>query len=68
MEQKPIARKHLVWSLITGIAVGAIVGAPIGWMANRKYSEPRLALILMCREKNRDKPVAVVESICGSRF
>jgi len=68
MEQKPIARKHLVFSLITGIAVGAIAGAPIGWTANRFYSEQRLAQILICREKNRDKPVAIVESICGSRF
>jgi len=68
MEQKPIGRKHLVWSLITGIAVGAIAGALIGWMANGYYSEQRLAQILICREKNRDKPVAIVESICGSRF
>ncbi|MEG3845862.1 hypothetical protein QT971_24500 [Microcoleus sp. herbarium19] len=68
MEQQPIARKHLVWSLITGIAVGAIAGAPLGWMANGYYSEQRLAQILICREKNKDKPVATVESICGSRF
>lgn len=68
MEQKPIVRKHLVLSLITGLAVGALAGAPIGWMANGYYSEQRLAQILICREKNRDKPVAIVESICGSRF
>ena len=68
MEQESIARKHLVLSLITGIAVGAIAGAPIGWIANGYYTEQRLAQILICREKNRDKPVAIVESICGSRF
>ena len=51
MEQKPIARKHLVWSLITGLAVGAIAGAPLGWMANGYYTEQRLAQILICREK-----------------
>ena len=68
MEQQPIARKHLVWSLITGLAVGAIAGAPLGWMANGKYSEQRLAETIICREKNRDKPVATVESICGPRF
>ena len=68
MEQQSIARKHLVLSLITGIAAGAIAGAPIGWMANGYYTEQRLAQILICREKNRDKPVAIVESICGSRF
>ncbi|EGK87260.1 hypothetical protein QUA62_02230 [Microcoleus sp. MON1_C1] len=68
MEQQPIARKHLVWSLITGLAVGAIAGAPLGWMANGKYSDQRLAEFIICQEKNRDKPVAMVESICGSRF
>ena len=68
MEQQPIARKHLIGSLITGLAVGAIAGAPIGWMANGKYSEQRWAESIVCREKNRDKPVATVESICGPRF
>ncbi len=68
MEQQPIARKHLVWSLITGLAVGAIAGAPLGWMANGKDSDQRLAEFIICQEKNRDKPVAMVESICGSRF
>ncbi|MBE9164338.1 MULTISPECIES: hypothetical protein [Microcoleaceae] len=68
MQQKPIARKHLVLSLITGLAVGAIAGAALGWIANGYYTEQRLAQILICREKNRDKPVAIVESICGSRF
>jgi hypothetical protein len=68
MEQNPIARKHLILSLITGLAVGAIAGAPLGWMANGAYSEQRLAQILICREKNKDQPVAIVESRCGSRF
>ncbi len=68
MQQNPIARKHLVWSLLTGLAVGAIAGAPLGWMANAKYSEQRWAESIVCREKNRDKPVAMVESICGPRF
>ena len=68
MQQNPIARKHLVWSLITGLAVGAIAGAPLGWMANVYYSDQRMAQSIVCREKNRDKPVAMVESICGPRF
>ncbi|MDP8935053.1 MAG: hypothetical protein M3N42_13170 [Cyanobacteriota bacterium] len=68
MQQNPIARKHLVWSLLTGLAVGAIAGAPLGWMANGYYSDQRMAQSIICREKNRDKPVAMVESICGPRF
>ncbi|MEG4987403.1 hypothetical protein QUB08_16785 [Microcoleus sp. BR0-C5] len=68
MQQNPIARKHLVWSLITGLAVGAIAGAPLGWMANGEFSEQRMAKFIVCQQKNRDKPVAMVESICGSQF
>ncbi|MEG3931942.1 MULTISPECIES: hypothetical protein [unclassified Microcoleus] len=68
MQQNPIARKHLVWSLITGLAVGAIAGAPLGWMANGEYSRQRRAESIICRDQNRDKPVAMVESICGSQF
>ncbi|MEG4247342.1 hypothetical protein [Microcoleus sp. Pol10D4] len=68
MQQNPIARKHLVWSLITGLAVGAIAGAPLGWMANGSFSDQRSAQSILCREKNRDQPVAIVEARCGSRF
>jgi hypothetical protein len=68
MQENPIARKHLVWSLLTGLAVGAIAGAPLGWMANGKYSQQRRAESIICRDQNRDKPVAMVESICGSQF
>ncbi|WP_445172448.1 hypothetical protein [Microcoleus sp.] len=68
MQQNPIARKHLVWSLITGLGVGAIAGAPLGWMANGYFSDQRMVQSMICRDKNRDKPVAMVESICGSRF
>ena len=68
MQENPIARKHLVWSLITGLAVGAIAGAPLGWIANGKYSDQRLAEFIVCERKNRDKPVAMVESICGPQF
>ncbi|MEG4172054.1 MULTISPECIES: hypothetical protein [unclassified Microcoleus] len=68
MQQQPIARKHLIWSLITGLAVGAIAGIPLGWMANGYYSDHRLAQIRICRDKNRDQPVAIVEARCGVRF
>ena len=68
MQENPIARKHLVSSLITGLAVGAIAGAPLGWMANAKYSEQRYAELIICQQKNRDQPVAIVEARCGSLF
>ena len=66
--QNTITRKNLVYSLITGLIIGVIAGAPLGWVAHRFFAEQRLADVLICREKNTNLPEAQVESICGSRF
>jgi hypothetical protein len=63
-----IKRKHLVSSLITGLAIGAIAGIPIGWFAHQYYYQQTLARTLICREQNSSRPAAVVDQICGSRF
>ncbi|MBD2084913.1 hypothetical protein NDI49_00010 [Trichocoleus sp. ST-U3] len=68
MKENRITRKHLVSSLLTGLLLGAIAGAPIGWFTHRAYAEQRLAQNLICREQHRNEPEAVVQSICGSRF
>lgn len=68
MKQNAVSRKNLVYSLITGLVIGVIAGAPLGWVAHQFYAEQRLAQILICREKNRNQPEAIVQSICGSRF
>jgi hypothetical protein len=68
MKENRITRKHLVYSLLTGLLIGAIAGTPIGWFTHRAYTEQRLAKNLICREQHRNEPEAVVQSICGSRF
>jgi len=68
LQQKVITRKNLVYSLITGLIVGIIAGAPIGWIAHRFYAERRLAEVLICREKHTNLPEAQLQSFCGSRF
>ncbi len=68
MSQTTITRKNLVNSLLTGLVIGIIAGLPLGWAANQYFVEQRLAENLICREKNRDQPEAVIQSICGSRF
>lgn len=68
MATTAITRKNLVYSLITGLLIGVIAGAPLGWFAHQVYNERRLADVLICREKNRNQPEAVLQSICGSRF
>lgn len=63
-----ITRKHLFYSLITGLAIGTVLGTPIGWFANQFYSQQRLANTLLCRERNRDKPAVIVDSLCGKAY
>ena len=68
MAQNVISRKNLVSSLITGLIIGIVAGAPLGWAAHQFYAEQRLAQTVICREKNRNLPEAQVQSICGSGF
>ncbi|HEY9807832.1 MAG TPA: hypothetical protein V6D13_00700 [Halomicronema sp.] len=69
MREKTITRNNLIQSLITGFILGTLVlGLPLGWFAHRFYSEQRLAKVLICREKNQDKPINVVDSLCGNWF
>lgn len=68
LKQNAVSRKNLVYSLITGLVIGVIAGVPLGWLAHQFYAEQRLAQILICREKNRNQPEAIVQSMCGSRF
>lgn len=66
--QDGITRKHLMYSLATGLAIGVIAGTPIGWYSNQFYSQQRLAQTLLCRERNRDKPAVLVDSTCGKAY
>ena len=66
--ENTIKRKHLISSLITGIVIGAIAGAPLGWFAHQYYYQQHLAQTLLCRERNNNRSAAEVDAICGSRF
>lgn len=68
MESADISRKNLISSLAIGLAIGGIAGAFTGWVAHRFYAEQRLANVLICREKNKNQPEYVLQSMCGSRF
>lgn len=63
-----VARKHLFSSLVTGLIIGIIAGAPLGWFTHRFYYQQRLAQILLCRENHRNQPAAVVDSECGTLY
>ncbi|WP_017317303.1 hypothetical protein [Mastigocladopsis repens] len=68
IRQNTIKRKHLIYSLITGLIIGTIAGTPLGWIAHQYYYQQRLAQILLCRERNSNQPAAVVDSICGRAY
>ena len=63
-----VARKHLFSSLVAGLIIGIIAGAPLGWVTHRFYYQQRLAQILLCRENHRNQPAAVVDSECGTPY
>ncbi|MGB5962745.1 MAG: hypothetical protein WBG73_19060 [Coleofasciculaceae cyanobacterium] len=67
-DSNKIKRKHLIYSLITGLGIGIILGTPIGWFANQFFAQQRLAQTLLCRERNRDKPAVIVDSLCGKTY
>ncbi len=67
-EHNKITRKNLVYSLATGLAIGIVAGIPLGWIIHQFYSQQRLAQVLLCHERHRNEPEAVVNSICGARY
>ena len=67
-EHNKITRKNLISSLATGLAIGIVAGIPLGWVIHQFYSQQRLAQVLLCHEKHRNEPEAVVNSICGVRY
>ena len=67
-EHNEITRRNLISSLATGLAIGLVAGIPIGWFVHQVYAQQRLAQILLCHERHRNQPAAVVESICGARY
>lgn len=67
-EHNEITRKNLIYSLATGLAIGIVIGIPLGWVIHQFYAQQRLAQVLLCHERHRNKPEAVVNSICGSMY
>ena len=67
-EHNRITRKNLVYSLATGVVLGAIAGAPLGWFANQVYYQQRAGQILLCRQKHVGQPEAELKALCGSAY
>ena len=67
-EHERITRKNLINSLATGLALGIIVGAPIGWFAHRLYYQQRAGQVLLCRQNHIGQTEAELKDLCGSLY
>jgi hypothetical protein len=67
-EHERITRKNLVSSLATGLVIGLIAGAPLGWFAHRIYYQQRAGQVLLCRQKHIGQPEAELKALCGDVY
>jgi hypothetical protein len=67
-EHNRITRQHLVYSLVTGLIIGSIAGAPLGWFAHQIYYQQRAGQVLLCRQKHIGQPEAELKALCGSAY
>ena len=67
-EHERITRKNLVSSLATGLVIGIIAGAPLGWFGHRMYYQQRAGQVLLCRQQHINQPEAELKALCGSLY
>ncbi|MCL1466570.1 MULTISPECIES: hypothetical protein [Argonema] len=65
---KRITRKNLVSSLLIGLGLGILAGAPLGWFTHRIYAQQRAAQVLLCRQQSFGVSEAELQSRCGSVY
>lgn len=63
-----ITRKNILYSLVTGLIIGSIAGAPLGWFVHQIYYQQRAGQVLLCRQKHIGQPEAELKALCGSAY
>lgn len=66
--ESSITRKDLFTSLVIGLIIGAIAGAPLGWFAHRLFFQQRAAQVLLCRQKHFGQTESQLQALCGSVY
>jgi hypothetical protein len=64
----PHKRRNPLPLLITGLLIGLIAGAPLGWFSHRIYYRYRSAQVLLCRQQHYGQPEAELQALCGSLY
>lgn len=63
-----IVFKRLLRSFATGLIVGIVAGAPLGWFAHRLYAQQRAAQVLLCRQQNFGLRETELQARCGNIY
>lgn len=66
--EQRITRKNLASSLMIGVLLGIIAGAPIGWFVHQVYARQRAAQVLLCRQQNYGLAEADLQARCGALY
>jgi hypothetical protein len=61
-------RRNPLPLLITGLFIGLIAGAPLGWFSHQLYYRYRSAQVLLCRQQHFGQPEAQLQALCGSLY
>lgn len=61
-----IRRRDLVRSLVIGVAIGMVAGAPIGWFTHQVVARQRTAQVLLCRQQNFGLTEIQLQARCGN--
>ncbi len=67
-EHERITRRNLVSSLATGLVIGIVAGAPIGWFGHRIYYQQRAGQVLLCRQQHPGQLEPELKALCGSLY
>lgn len=63
-----LKRRNPLPLLITGLLIGLVAGAPLGWFSHQFYYRYRSAQVLLCRQQNFGQTEPQLQAVCGSLY
>lgn len=68
LPRQEVPRKRSNWFpiLVTGVIIGLVGGAPLGWFSHLVYYRYHAAQVLFCRQQHVGVTEAQLQATCGS--